>query len=409
MFENLLYQNTSRLLISDICKEQVPGAMLFSGPKSSGKLTCALETARVLSCTGDTKGSWNCTCNSCLQHKALVSNNVILAGPKDCTPEISAAASAFLAAYSQNASYLLATRYLFLRSIRKLTMRFNPVLWKEDDKLNKIATIISEIDEDLEILDIPRQLPSYDEVSKLTEKLIKLCNKLEADYLYDSIPINQIRNVSSWARMKSVEGKKTIIIENADRMLESVRNALLKILEEPPVDTIFILTTSQRNLVMPTILSRVRTYSFVNRNVNEQKDVINRVFHIQDFNGTIEDFLLTFLPVSPTVLRQEACKFLTACASGQIPDLQEIVKNCGNFDPRIMLKIFLDGITICQRPLINSPNGCEASNQIMQCLRDCWNDVTIYNQSVISSLEKLLRDIVKVNKTHGNVLKCVIM
>ena len=74
-----------------------------------------------------------------------------------------------------------------------------------------------------------------------------------------------------------------------------------------------------------------------------------------------------------------------------------------------MLKIFLDGITICQRPLINSPNGCEASNQIMQCLRDCWNDVTIYNQSVISSLEKLLRDIVKVNKTHGNVLKCVIM
>ena len=53
--------------------------------------------------------------------------------------------------------------------------------------------------------------------------------------------------------MKSVEGKKTIIIENADRMLESVRNALLKILEEPPVDTIFILTTSQRNLVMPTI------------------------------------------------------------------------------------------------------------------------------------------------------------
>ena len=192
-------------------------------------------------------------------------------------------------------------------------------------------------------------------------------------------------------------------------MLESVRNALLKILEEPPVDTIFILTTSQRNLVMPTILSRVRTYSFVNRNVNEQKDVINRVFHIQDFNGTIEDFLLTFLPVSPTVLRQEACKFLTACASGQIPDLQEIVKNCGNFDPRIMLKIFLDGITICQRPLINSPNGCEASNQIMQCLRDCWNNVTIYNQSVISSLEKLLRDIVKVNKTHGNVLKCVIM
>ena len=133
------------------------------------------------------------------------------------------------------------------------------------------------------MLDIPRPLPSYEEVAKLTAKLVKLCNKLESDFLYDSIPINQIRNVSSWARMKSVEGKKTIIIENADRMLESVRNALLKILEEPPVDTIFILTTSQRNLVMPTILSRVRTYSFANRNATQQNDVINRVFHVQDF------------------------------------------------------------------------------------------------------------------------------
>ena len=96
---------------------------------------------------------------------------------------------------------------------------------------------------------------------------------------------------------------------------------------------------------MPTILSRVRTYSFANRNATQQNDVINRVFHVDDFNGTIEDFLLTFLPVSPEVLRQAASKFLCDCASGQIPDLQEIIKNCGNFDPRVMLKIFLDGIS----------------------------------------------------------------
>ena len=38
--------------------------------------------------------------------------------------------------------------------------------------------------------------------------------------------------------MISEEGKKTIIIENADRMQTSVRNALLKILEEPPEDCV---------------------------------------------------------------------------------------------------------------------------------------------------------------------------
>lgn len=409
MFENLLYQNVTQLLKSDIITEKVPGAMLFSGPKSSGKLTCALETARIMSCTGNIKGQWNCCCSSCLQHKALVSSNLILAGPKDCSPEISAASSAFLAAYSKNASYLLATRYLFIRSVRKLTMRFNPALWNDDDKLNKIAAVISEIDENLEILDIQRTLPPFEEVSKITEKLIKLCNKLEADFLYDSIPINQIRNVSAWARLKTVEGKKTIIIENADRMLEGVRNALLKILEEPPVDTIFILTTSKRNLVMPTILSRVRTYSFNERTFEQQKEVIDRVFHVQDFSGSIDDFLLTFLPVAPDVLRDCAKKFLLDCSMGHIPDLQELIKSCGNFDPRVMLKIFLDGITVSQKSLMKTPNGCEASVKIMQCLRDCWNNVTVYNQSVIASLENLLRDLVKINKIHGNVFKCVTM
>ena len=51
-------------------------------------------------------------------------------------------------------------------------------------------------------------------------------------------------------------------------MSESVRNALLKILEEPPSDCNFILLTSKRNAILPTILSRVRTYEFKNRSLN---------------------------------------------------------------------------------------------------------------------------------------------
>ncbi|MFC2603101.1 MAG: DNA polymerase III, partial [Treponema sp.] len=343
---------------------------------------------------------------SCMQHKSLVNANVLLAGPRDCTPEIAAASSAFYKALESNSNYLTASRYLFLRAARKLTLRFNQILWDGDDKLSKIASIISEIDELTEPLDFPHELPELKNVEKNLEKLSALFQKLESDFLYDSIPVAQIRNASAWARLKSSEGKKTIIIENADRMLESVRNALLKILEEPPEDTVFILTTSRRNAVMPTILSRVRTYNFSERTLEQQHDVISRVFHADEFHGSISDYLLSYLPVKPDVLRKSAADFFAETASSHIPDIQVLVKACGAFNPRIMLKLFLEGLLIAQKKLLFSAPSSSAAFEISSSVRECWNSVTVYNQSPNSALEKLAVDILKINKLSGGALIC---
>lgn len=405
MYDNLLYQNVASLLSSDILNGNLPGALLFSGLHGSGKLTCALETARILSCSGEKKGHWLCSCPSCLQHKALVSNNLLLAGPKDCTPEISAASRAFLNAVMNSSSHLTAARYLFVRSVRKLTLRFSPILLEGDEKLSKIAVLMNSLDEELEPIDFPHELPDFQAVQKSVEKIIPLCEKLESDFLYDSIPVAQIRNAASWARLKSISGKKTIIIENADRMLESVRNALLKILEEPPEDTVFILTTSRRNAVMPTILSRVRTYAFMERNLSQQKEVISRVFHNENFNGTIDDFLLTFLPVAPDKIHSFSEEFYSLVADSKIPDLSRIIKDCGNFEPRIIFKIFLSGIQRRSKKLFSFPAGTVAAKEITDSLQQCWNNVSVYNQSVKSALEILVRDMSKINKLHGNILK----
>ena len=406
MYDNLLHQNVSTLLISSINDESLPGALLFCGRESSGKLTCALETARILSCSENPKGEWICSCPSCMQHKSLVNANVLLAGPRDCTPEIAAASSAFYKALESNSNYLTASRYLFLRAARKLTLRFNQILWEGDDKLSKIASIISEIDELMEPLDFPHELPELKTVEKQLDKLSALFQKLESGFLYDSIPVAQIRNASAWARLKSSEGKKTIIIENADRMLESVRNALLKILEEPPEDTVFILTTSRRNAVMPTILSRVRTYNFSERTLEQQHDVISRVFHADEFHGSINDYLLSYLPVQPDFLRKVAADFFAETSSHRIPDIHALVKACGAFNPRIMLKLFLEGLLIAQKKLLFSAPSSSAAFEISSSVRECWNSVTVYNQSPNSALEKLAVDILKINKLSGGALIC---
>ena len=72
MFENLVNQEAGKQLASDIRNNRLPGAILFAGAEASGKLTAALETARILSCHEKPQGKWTCTCPSCLQHKALV-------------------------------------------------------------------------------------------------------------------------------------------------------------------------------------------------------------------------------------------------------------------------------------------------------------------------------------------------
>ena len=403
MFENLVNQEAGKLLAADIRHNRLPGAILFSGSEASGKLTAALETARILSCHENPQGKWLCECPSCLQHKSLICSNLMLMGPRDCSLEISAAAKTFTDAHFINAKFIDAARYLFLRSVRKLTLRFNGILWEGDSSLNKIGSLIEEINENLEVLDFPRELPDVTEVKKICEEISKLCNKLEEDFLYDSIPINQVRNMEAWAHIKTEEGRKTVIIENADRMQTSVRNALLKILEEPPEDVVFILLTSKRNAIMQTILSRVRTYNFADRTLNQQQEVIQRVFHNDDFNGSINDYLLTYLPVTPSEIKGQARVFYNSVANRQICNIEEIVKKCEKFNPRIELRLFLSNIAAFTKPLLNSQAGTEAAAQTMQLLRNCSDNITLYNQSPASALEILMRDMFALNNTYGGV------
>ena len=78
-----------------------------------------------------------------------------------------------------------------------------------------------------------------------------------------NIPINFVREVKRKVYLKSQEkGWKVIVIFDAHLMTEQASNAFLKILEEPPPYTTFILTTSKLNKLMPTTISRCQPIYF---------------------------------------------------------------------------------------------------------------------------------------------------
>ena len=399
MFDNLLFQNVSNQLITDLKNNKLPSSILLSGPEASGKLTCALELGRVLSCTGNgtlEKGNWLCDCPACRKNKELTGTNIILAGPRDCSLEMLAARKTLIHAARNNSTWITAARYLFIRSVRKLTLRFSPVLWEGDDKISKISPLLEDINDNLEILSISKALPPIEELEKLTEKIIASAEKLENGYLYDSLPIDHIRRASFWAHLKSNDGKKVIIIENVEKMNESCRNALLKILEEPPEDVFFILTTARRGAVMQTILSRVRTYTFFQRTGEQQKTVISRVFHHEGNDENVIQYLQTYLPVTPEAIKKEAFDYYAGIKNNHLVNVAAFVKNCGDFEPRTLFKIFLRGLTEAQRE-VNNP---EIEHKNLEAIIECYNNVAVFNVKPVAALEKLYRDLASIRKVN---------
>ena len=73
------------------------------------------------------------------------------------------------------------------------------------------------------------------------------------------IPVDEIRFVNSLVGQHTfVGGQRVVIIERAEKMNPPAQNALLKTLEEPLADTIFLLLTDSPELLLPTIISRCR-------------------------------------------------------------------------------------------------------------------------------------------------------
>ena len=77
-----------------------------------------------------------------------------------------------------------------------------------------------------------------------------------------SIKIDEIRDLisrSSWA--PSVAAWRVVVIEDADRLTDSAANALLKVIEEPGLRTVWLLCAPTLTDVLPTIRSRCRHLS----------------------------------------------------------------------------------------------------------------------------------------------------
>jgi DNA polymerase-3 subunit gamma/tau len=90
--------------------------------------------------------------------------------------------------------------------------------------------------------------------------------------------VDDIRALTEQVRIMPQLGKyKVYIIDEVHMLSTAAFNAFLKTLEEPPHHAIFILATTEKHKILPTILSRCQIYDFSRININDIVDYLEYV------------------------------------------------------------------------------------------------------------------------------------
>ena len=187
-------------LVQLLAENKLPHAIMFCGPKGAGKLPLALAFAQMLLCQHPTDEG---ACGMC----------------SDC----------------QMSSLWAHPDLHFSFPVYKGKSSDKPV---SDDFLQEWRELIS-------------STPYFD-----TEDWLEI---IGAENQQITIYVQESDNLQKKLALKSSQGgRKVVIIWLPERMMEQTANKLLKLIEEPPVGTHFLLVSQEPDLVLGTIQSRVQ-------------------------------------------------------------------------------------------------------------------------------------------------------
>jgi DNA polymerase III subunit delta' len=201
-----------------VLDNRVSHAQLFFGPEGSGKLAMALAYAQYINCT-QRKGEDSCgVCSSCIKYEKIIHPDLHFIYPIATTKEVKEKPQS----------------KLFINHWRSLVNGKNAVFglqdWYQQINIENKQGIINAED----------------------------CNEI-------------IRTLS----YKSYESEyKVMIIWIVEKLFHAAAPKILKILEEPPDKTLFILISEQSDQILPTILSRTQLVKFHRRSDQELVDAV---------------------------------------------------------------------------------------------------------------------------------------
>ena len=302
MLDNIYgHQSLKNQLSHLIVHKTLPSGLLFAGPRFSGRLTTAKEIAEVVSCLGTYSNE--CTCENCRNSREGIHPYTIMLLSRDLTKEILAAYDSYRKKKSPETALLL------IIQVRKLLSRYRTDL--AEDSTAAAKTLMKTAFGIDELIMLFQEEKNGSGTLKLAGEIVKKSKQLSSSVKSGNIPVSQIRKIASWIYSAPENQVKCIIIEGIEGITDASKNALLKILEEPPVNTYFILIAESIGRIPQTILSRVRRYHFVQLDEKSKNDVIQEIYSDDpELYDSLKTFFMTKSGVNCRELHDDAETFL---------------------------------------------------------------------------------------------------
>src|SRR5574344_591302 len=152
--------------------------------------------------------------------------------------------------------------------------------------------------------------------------------------------VDDIRQLIDQVRIPPQVGKYSVyIIDEVHMLSQQAFNAFLKTLEEPPAHAIFILATTEKHKIIPTILSRCETYDFNRISV---EDIVRNIRGIATKEGVTadQDALHIIAQKADGAMRDALTLFDQAVAfCGNNIDYNSVIKNLNVLDSEYYFNI----------------------------------------------------------------------
>jgi len=319
-WNSIIGQNRVKSILKGvISNKRLPNAFLFFGGEGIGKDAAAIEIAKILNCSKVnildqnpiTKSEIEACeeCENCLKFRRLQHPNfkMVFALPRGKNEKD-----------------------------------------HDDSPLDKLTTA--------EIEDIKEQ------ISKKSRNYYHRLNISGAR----EIRIISIREVKKLASLSTTEGAyKVFLISNADELNTEAANSFLKLLEEPPERTLFILTTSRKENILPTIVSRCQDLFFDDLSMEEIEYGLKTFFQFEESKARLLSQLsggsfsraLKLTDDNYNEMRNNVVTFLRLILSNKFQNIFEEIESLLGEKDKVKLQIFLSMILIWMRDLFLIKEG----------------------------------------------------
>lgn len=149
-----------------------------------------------------------------------------------------------------------------------------------DDKKENVENEIDRLlHPDLLVLDqlwMEEVMEDWDEIAK-SSNVSQIHRSKKPAAKTDTISIDDVRALQQRLYETGTGTYRCCIVRGVERMQDAAANAFLKILEEPPQNLVFILTTESESLILPTVRSRTRIIRFKRVGRNDLKPLLKGV------------------------------------------------------------------------------------------------------------------------------------